>query len=104
MLILANYLQIKDISNNYKGIWDILFSLLFTNFAESKKGEYMEKENIVTVDIEDFKNSQHVLDYIDDDFAIINSLDGIPHSNETIRLNCFLIAICVEGCLQLDIN
>ena len=64
----------------------------------------MEKENIVTVDIEDFKNSQHVLDYIDDDFAIINSLDGIPHSNETIRLNCFLIAICVEGCLQLDIN
>ncbi len=74
MLILANYLQIKDISNNYKGIWDILFSLLFTNFAESKKGEYMEKENIVTVDIEDFKNSQHVLDYIDDDFAIINSL------------------------------
>ena len=45
MLILANYLQIKDISNNYKGIWDILFSLLFTNFAESKKGEYMEKEN-----------------------------------------------------------
>ena len=64
----------------------------------------MEKENIVTVDIEDFKNSQHVLDYIDDDFAIINSLDGIPHSNETIRLNCFLIAICVEGCLQLDVG
>ena len=30
----------------------------------------MEKENIITVDIEDFKDSQHVLDYIDDDFAI----------------------------------
>ena len=86
MLILANYLQIKDISNNYKGIWDILFSLLFTNFAESKKGEYMEKENIVTVDIEDFKNSQHVLDYIDDDFAIVNSLEGTPYSNDTIKL------------------
>lgn len=27
----------------------------------------MEKENIITVDIEDFKDSQHVLDYIDDD-------------------------------------
>ena len=31
----------------------------------------MEKENIITVDIEDFKDSQHVLDYIDDDFAIV---------------------------------
>ena len=36
----------------------------------------MEKENIITVDIEDFKDSQHVLDYIDDDFAIVNSLEG----------------------------
>ena len=35
----------------------------------------MEKENIITVDIEDFKDSQHVLDYIDDDFAIVNSLE-----------------------------
>ena len=35
----------------------------------------MEKENIKTVTIEDFKNSQHILDYIDDDFAIVNSLD-----------------------------
>ena len=26
----------------------------------------MEKENIITVDIEDFKDSQHVLDYIDE--------------------------------------
>ena len=49
----------------------------------------MEKENIMTVDIEDFKKSQHILDYIDDDFAIVNSLDGIPYSNDTVRLNCF---------------
>ena len=48
----------------------------------------MEKENIITVDIEDFKDSQHVLDYIDDDFAIVNSLDGIPYSNEVVRLEC----------------
>ena len=104
VLIVANYLQINDISNNYKGVWDILFSLLFTNFAKSKKGEIMEKENIMTVDIEDFKKSQHILDYIDDDFAIVNSLDGIPYSNDTVRLNCFLIAVCAEGCIQLDIN
>ncbi|MBD9091695.1 MAG: AraC family transcriptional regulator [Bacteroides oleiciplenus] len=64
----------------------------------------MEKQNIKTVDIEDFKNSQHVLDYVDDDFAIVNSLDGIPYSEDTVRLGCFLIAVCIEGCIQLDIN
>ena len=64
----------------------------------------MEKENIKTVTIEDFKNSQHILDYIDDDFAIVNSLDGIPYSNEVVRFECFLIAVCIEGCIQLDIN
>ena len=58
----------------------------------------MEKENIKTVTIEDFKNSQHILDYVDDDFAIINSLDGIPYSDEVVRLECFLIAVCIEGC------
>ena len=55
-------------------------------------------------DIEDFKDSQHVLDYIDDDFAIVNSLEGTPYSNDTIKLNCFLIAVCIEGCIQLDVN
>ena len=64
----------------------------------------MEKENIKTVTIEDFKNSQHILDYIDDDFAIVNSLEGTPYSNDTIKLNCFLIAVCIEGCIQLDVN
>ena len=64
----------------------------------------MEKENIKSIDIKDFKNSQHILDYIDDDFAIINSLEGIPYSNDIVRLECFLIAICAEGCIQLDIN
>ena len=64
----------------------------------------MEKENIKTVTIEDFKNSQHILDYIDDDFAIVNSLDEIPYNNEVVRLEYFLIAVCIEGCIQLDVN
>lgn len=94
-------MEINDISNKSEEVWDILFSRLFTNFAKSKKGKNMEKENIITVDIEDFKDSQHVLDYIDDDFAIVNSLEGTPYSNDTIKLNCFLIAVCIEGCIQL---
>ena len=63
----------------------------------------MEKENIITVDIEDFKDSQHVLDYIDDDFAIVNSLEGTPYSNDTIKLNCFLIAVCIRQLPDLQV-
>lgn len=32
----------------------------------------MEKGNIKIVEIADFKNSEHVLDYVDNDFVIIN--------------------------------
>ena len=61
----------------------------------------MEKENIKTVGIADFKNNEHVLDYVDNDFVIINSLEGGPYnSDDTIRLGCFLIAVCLEGCIQ----
>lgn len=35
----------------------------------------MEKGNIKIVEIADFKNSEHVLDYVDNDFVIINSLE-----------------------------
>lgn len=64
----------------------------------------MEKGDIRTVNITDFKDNDHLLDYVDDDFAVVNSMEDAPYSNETIRLECFLIGICIEGCIQLDIN
>lgn len=64
----------------------------------------MEEEHIKTVRIEDFKANKHIIDYMDDDFAVINSLEEAPTGNDTVRLECFLLAICVEGCIQLDIN
>lgn len=64
----------------------------------------MEKENIRSVDIKDFKDSQHTLDYIDNDFAIVNSLEGIPDNNDIVRLECFIIVVCIEGYIQLDVN
>ena len=42
----------------------------------------MEKENIKTVTIEDFKNSQHILDYIEEAYAIVTRLEGIPYRND----------------------
>lgn len=65
----------------------------------------MEKENIKTVGIADFKSNEHIIDYADNDFVIIYSLEGaLDNNDDTIRLGCFLIAICLEGCVQLDVN
>ncbi len=64
----------------------------------------MEKENIKTVEIKDFQEAKHLVDYVDDDFVIINSLEAGPYQNEMVRMNCFLIIFCMEGCIQEDLN
>lgn len=64
----------------------------------------MEKEEIKTININDFKSNEILIDYIDDDFVIVNDLEKMPYSNHSFRLECFLIVFCIEGCIQLDIN
>lgn len=66
----------------------------------------MEISEIKSVNIEDFKrNKQQLLDYMDEDFVVINSLERVDiNSNDSIRLDCLLIAICLEGRIQLDVN
>jgi len=65
----------------------------------------MEEKRIKTIDIKDFRKDKQAFDYIDDDFAIISSLENsINSGNDAIRLGFFLIAICVEGYIQMDIN
>lgn len=65
----------------------------------------MEERHIRTIDLKDFRKDEQALDYIDDDFVIINNLENsINSGNDTIRLGFFLIAICIEGYIQMDIN
>lgn len=64
----------------------------------------MKNEAIKTISIKDFKAYNHILDYVDEDFVVVNSMENIPYSNGVIRLNCFLTIFCVEGRIQVDIN
>lgn len=64
----------------------------------------MKKGTIKTISIDDFKANSHIIDYVDDDFVVINSLEDLPNSNDTVRLNCFLVIFCIEGCVQLEMN
>ena len=60
----------------------------------------MEKGIIKNVSIEDFKTNENFVNYVDDDFMVINSLENVPYSNGTVRLNCFLLISCLEGSIQ----
>lgn len=64
----------------------------------------MRNGAIRTINIDDFKAFDHIIDYADDDIAVINSLNNIPYSNDTLRLNCVLVMFCTEGYLQMDMN
>lgn len=64
----------------------------------------MKEHSIRTITIEDFKAIRHIIDYIDDDFVVVNSLGDAPYNNETIRLGCFIAFYCIEGSVQLDMN
>ncbi len=66
----------------------------------------MGKENIRTVYIQDFKKFSDIFDYVDDDFVVISTI-GTSSNNydqKIVRLGFFLIAFCIEGCIQMDIN
>ena len=64
----------------------------------------MKEDAIKTIGIEDFQTYTNAIDYVDDDFVVINSLENTPYSNQTIRLGCFIAFYCVEGYVQLDMN
>lgn len=65
----------------------------------------MEKGTIMSISIADFKQYEK-FDYIDDDIIVVTDLEDIPHgkSMKLIRVNFFLIVICQEGYIQLDVN
>ena len=44
------------------------------------------------------------IDFIDDDFAIFNSLDDIPLLGRPVRLQLVVFAVCVKGSVKMRIN
>ena len=57
----------------------------------------MDNNVITTIDVEDFKDFSHMIDYVDEDVVAARNLEDISYNNITIRLNFFLIISCVEG-------
>ena len=62
------------------------------------------ENNIKSLNIEDFKGFEDFIDYVDDDLFISNRIDLMPYADAAVRLNFFLIVMCVEGRIQFEIN
>lgn len=77
---------------------------IIPHLCNAIKRQRMEKEEIKTITIEDFKANKDIIVYVNDDIVMVDDLKDIPYSNQTIRLECFLIIFCIEGSMQLDIN
>lgn len=64
----------------------------------------MDEKEIKTIYIEDFKKNKEKATYVDDDFVIIDTWTGIPDIEDSVKLGCFLVALCLEGSVQLEVD
>lgn len=65
----------------------------------------MKKENLPLVGLERFKLHPEHITYMDDNIAIIDSLNEMIETDEdAVKLNCFLLVFCVEGNIKTHIN
>ena len=64
----------------------------------------MTNETIPTISIEDLKQYHNRLEYVDDDFVVINEISNMPDSDKAVRVNFLLFIVCMAGRMQLDIN
>lgn len=64
----------------------------------------MDRENIKTINIEDFKKVKDLLDYCGKDVIVIKSQNLPKDFKENVRLGFFLIIYCFQGESMININ
>ena len=64
----------------------------------------MKTETIRTITIEDFKCDQHLIDYVDENIIILDSVETTFQESVPVKLDCFIIAFCIEGKTSININ
>ena len=64
----------------------------------------MKTETIRTITIEDFKSDPHLIDYVDENLIILDSVEATFNNTIPVKLDCFIIAFCMEGETSININ
>ena len=65
----------------------------------------MKTKNLPLIGLERFKQHPEHITYMDDNIAVIDSLNEMMEIDEdTVKLDCFLLAFCMKGSITLHIN
>ena len=64
----------------------------------------MKTETIRTITIEDFKQDPHLIDYVDKNLIVLDNVDATFPNTDSAKLDCFIIAFCIEGETSININ
>ena len=64
----------------------------------------MKTETIRTITIEDFKHDPHLIDYVDENLIVLDNVDATFTNTDSAKLDCFIIAFCMEGETSININ
>lgn len=64
----------------------------------------MKTETIRTITIEDFKSDPHLIDYVDENLIVLDNVEATFRTSASIKLDCFIIAFCIEGETTININ
>ena len=64
----------------------------------------MKTETIRTITIEDFKRDPHLIDYVDENLIVLDSVETTFRNANLVKMDCFIIAFCMEGKASININ
>ena len=65
----------------------------------------MKTENLPLIGLERFKQHPEHITYMDDNIAVVDSLNEMMETNENaIKLDCFMLVFCVKGSITTHIN
>ena len=65
----------------------------------------MKTKNLPLIGLERFKQHHEHITYMDDNIAVVDSLNEMMETNEyAIKLDCFVLVFCVKGSITTHIN
>lgn len=64
----------------------------------------MKAKTIRTINIEDFKLDPHLIDYVDENLIVLDSVESTFQDTMPVKVGCFIIAFCMEGNANININ
>lgn len=64
----------------------------------------MKTRTIRTITIEDLKLNSHLIDYVDENLIVLDNIDTTSQNTGSVKLDCFIIAFCMEGETTININ